>query len=393
MDKSMNTSVNYAEIEQYRLPLYNPRSVDKLVTYYVIDPQSVLDGCPRLKRMRKKFCHIKDKRTRDAEAKRFCEELTKKLRQGWNPLIRDSSSKSFTSVDDVLKRYQQHLQKSLKEKQLTVKTHTDYQSRLRMFEAYVRENSPISYVYQISQAYIEEYLDYIYTERDNTARTRNNHLGWLSSLCAWIVKHGYLNVNPCTDIASLRNGDKKRKVISHEDLKTLRTYLEENNLFFLLACQFHYYTLLRPIEMVKVRVRDISLEEQTVFISHLDSKNHRDGKMTVPTVLMKQLIKLGVLSYPADYYLFGKNFHPSKEQADSRIFREYWAKVRYALHFPDVYQFYSLKDTGITDSIDTNGIIVTKDQARHQDVQTTNRYVAKDQLRAHKELLDYEGFL
>lgn len=393
MDKKLNTGVNYAEIEQYRLPIYNPRSKEKVVTYYILDPESVLDGNPRMKRMRKKFCSIKEKKTRDYEAKRFCEEVTKKLRQGWNPLMSDSSSKSFASIDDVFKRYTLYIYKSRKENQLTEKTFVDYSSRLRMFQQYINEYEPICYVYQINQSYIEDYLSYLYVERDNSPRTRNNHLTWLSSFCNWMVGHAYLTENPCSKISNLRNGDKKRKCISHEDLARLSQYLEENNLFFLLACQFHYYTLIRPIEMTKVRVGDINVENQTVFVSHNDSKNHRDGMMTLPTVLMKQLIKLGVLSYPSDYYLFGKNFHPSKDKADSRIFREYWVKVRSALHFPNEYQFYSLKDTGITDSIDINGIIVTKDQARHQDVQTTNKYVGRDQLRAHPELIDYEGYL
>lgn len=392
MDKKKNKRVNYAEVEQYRLPVYNPKTKDKVVTYYVLDPESVIDQEPRMKRMRKKFCHIKDKKTRDYEALRFCEEITKKLRANWNPLMNDSASKAFASIDDVFKRYILFINKSKKEKQLTDKTYVDYSSRLRMLQQYMKEE-PICYVYQLNQSYLEDYLTYLYIERDNSPRTRNNHLTWLSSFCNWMVGHGYMTENPCAKIGSLRNGDKKRKCISHDDLARLHRFLEEKNLFYLLACQFHYYTLIRPIEMTKVKIGDISVAEQTVFVSHNDSKNHRDGKMTIPTVLMKQLVKLGVLSYPTDYYLFGRNFHPSRDKADSRIFREYWVKVREELHFPSEYQFYSLKDTGITDSIDANGLVITKDQARHQDVQTTNRYVGREQLRAHPELKEYKGYL
>ena len=58
---------------------------------------------------------------------------------------------------------------------------------------------------------------------------------------------------------------------------------------------------------------------------------------------------------------------------------------------PSHYQFYSLKDTGITDAIDRVGLTVAKDQARHSSVATTNRYVRKGQLKAHPELKDFEG--
>jgi hypothetical protein len=68
-------------------------------------------------------------------------------------------------------------------------------------------------------------------------------------------------------------------------------------------------------------------------------------------------------------------------------------EVRKALGWPDTYQFYSLKDTGITDAIDSVGLTVTKDQARHASVQTTNRYVRKEQHSAHPEFKDYDGNL
>ena len=89
--------------------------------------------------------------------------------------------------------------------------------------------------------------------------------------------------------------------------------------------------------------------------------------------------------------MFGRHLTPSPNKTDSRIFREEWAKVRTALHWPDSYQFYSLKDTGITDAIDRVGLTIAKDQARHSSVATTNKYVRKEQLKAHPELKDFEG--
>lgn len=393
MVKICHIRANYAEIEKFRLPVYNPKSVDKCVTYYVLDPDSVVDGNPRLKRMRKKFSSIKSKKERDECALRFCDELTAKLKSGWNPLIQQSTRNSFATMEDIFSRYTLYINKALKVNQLTRKTFVDYQNRLKMLQSYLAEFNPINYVYQFDKVYIEAFLDYIFIDRDAKPRTRNNYLTWLSSFCSWLVEHGYLDGNPCQSIKSLRNTDKIRQSLNARDLAKLNSYLEEKNLFFLLACNIQYYTLIRPNEMSYIRIGDISVSEQTIFVSKDVSKNHRDGKVTLPKIVIQLMIKLGVLSYPSNYYLFGRHFHPSEVRADSRIFREEWANVRKALNFPSTYQFYSLKDTGISDAINKVGIVVVKDQARHQDIQTTNKYIRKEQLTAHQELKDYQGNL
>lgn len=93
---SKNQKINYAEVVKYRLPVYASKSKEKYVYFYVLDPQSVLDGYPRLKRLKKKFGHIKKKKDRDEAALRFCYEISKKLKSGWNPLIQETTAKGYT---------------------------------------------------------------------------------------------------------------------------------------------------------------------------------------------------------------------------------------------------------------------------------------------------------
>ena len=49
--------------------------------------------------------------------------------------------------------------------------------------------------------------------------------------------------------------------------------------------------------------------------------------------------------------------------------------MRLALRFPASYQFYSLKDAGIRDLANAEGIVIARDQARHSDISVTNRYL------------------
>ena len=384
--------LTFFDIEKYRLPVYNKKGKEKYVYFYVLDPDSVIDGKPKLRRIRKKFNHYHNAKERDEAALRFRDEVAMKLKQGWNPLMQESGKKGFAIFDTVLERYEHYLKKMMKDKVMKGKTHIDYTSRLRQLVAYNESlRQKIVYIYQLDRAYIEGFLEHIYIDKDTTPRTRNNYLRWISSLCTYLYNNGYLQRNEAERIPLLREDDKKRKVLTSQDLQTLKVYLGEYNQDFLLACMVHYYTLIRPCEMVNIRIDDISLSEQTIFISKDISKNRKDGKVTLPAKVIHMMLEKGIFNYPGNFYLFGRHLTPSPNKTDSRIFREEWAKVRTALHWPDSYQFYSLKDTGITDAIDRVGLTIAKDQARHSSVATTNKYVRKEQLKAHPELKDFEG--
>ena len=384
--------LNLVSFEKFRSPIYVSKGKEKYVYFYVLDPDSVLNGEPRLKRIRKKFNHIKTKKERDEAALRFRDEIAVKLKQGWNPLIQECGKKGFTLFTTVIDRYVTYLKKMLKDDVVKQSTFNNYMCRLNQLKEWNESlGTPIIYIYQFDRPALEGFLEHIYIDRDTTPKTRNNYLNWLSSICSWMKGCGYIETNPAESISKLREQEKFRKALDEADMKKLHDYLSEHDKHFLLACLMHYYTLVRPNELAYIRIEDIRIRDQTLFISHEFSKNRKDAVVTVPKRVLQMMLVLDVFSHPDSFYLFGRDFKPSEHRADGRIFRERWIKVREALDFPSHYQFYSLKDTGITDAIDRVGLTVAKDQARHSSVATTNRYVRKGQLKAHPELKDFEG--
>lgn len=77
-------------------------------------------------------------------------------------------------------------------------------------------------------------------------------------------------------------------------------------------CQFAYYTFIRPDEITNIKLSDIYLKEQKVFIASSISKNRKDGMVGLNDKLIKAMLDLDVFSNPGNYYLFGKGFKPSK---------------------------------------------------------------------------------
>ena len=390
---------------------FSPKNVKKMCSRRKLNSQSELQSFtyPRLhtgkswyidflafdpaegKMKRKKYMldNIPTIRERRARSVEIINSLLKLLRTGWSPWVDASASRSYTLLDKALERYEKHLEKLQREK-----TRQSYQSRVNILKEYnATLPIPIKYVYQFDKAFISGFLDYIYYDRESSARTRNNYRGWCSSLASFFIEHAWLTDNPAEKIKSIEETPKKRQPLSTIQLKTLKQHLLEKNPNFLLACMFEYYTFIRPSELCSVTIGDINLKEQTIYISAAVSKNKRDGKVALNNTLIKMLLSLEVFKNHSDCDLFGKKMKPSEHKGDSEQFRREWLKLRKELHWPSSLQFYSLKDSGIRDLANSEGIVIARDQARHTDVSTTNKYLKGHDLPVHNETKHFEGGL
>lgn len=329
---------------------------------------------------------------RKKRATELIANISRQLLSGWNPWADTSNSRQYTLFDDVVELYNKYLIKFHKSKVFKESTFIDYKKRIRVLSEYNKKRfNPIIYIYQFDKTYASDFLDYILIDRDSSARTRNNYRTWLSSFGSWLLEKQYIDKNPVENIKSLSEDKKKRDALSANDLQKLRTYLEKNNPYFLLLCQFAYYTLIRPDELSNIQLSDIYIKDQKVFIPSSISKNRKDGMVGLNDILIKSMLELKIFNYSNDCYLFGKDFKPSKEKSTPRTYRTYFNKVRTLLKFPDSYQFYSLKDTGIRDLANSAGIVIARDQARHSDISTTNKYLKGEALPVHEETKHFEG--
>ena len=356
------------------------------IDFYSYDPLE--QKMKRKKYMLNGITKASDRRRR---ANEIITNLNIKLRSGWNPWADVENSRQYTPYIDIIQRYHIYLSKLYTAGTIKENTLKDYEKRLRVFEEYTAKHIPaIVYAYQIDQSFISDFLDYVLLDRDSSARTRNNYRTWLSSLCNWMIEKQYLIQNPVEKIRQLAEEEKKRSALTVPDIQKLKKYLKKENPYFLFLCQFAYYTFIRPDEITNIKLSDIYLKEQKVFIASSISKNRKDGMVGLNDALIKSMLDLNIFSNPGNYYLFGKGFKPSKEKVTTKVYRNYFNKVREKLKFPDSYQFYSLKDTGIRDLANAEGIVIARDQARHADVSTTNKYLKGSDMSVHEEVKHFE---
>ena len=341
------------------------------VDFFAYDPVS-----NRMKRKKYMLDRAKSRSERMKMATLLISNLTQRLIQGWNPWIRNDSTRHLTPFSEVLQNYRDYVSALEVKGTLKHKTAYDYLSRVGSLECYINEcHVGIRFVYQFDRIFIVDYLDYLILDKDVSATTRNNHRTWLSTLCSWLVERKYIDRNPCEDIHMLRESEKKRDPLPSTALTRMREYLLKHNKHFLLACMMEYYTFIRPDELRHMKIGYISISKREVTVPADISKNHKQRHVGLNKRLLQLMIDLHIFDAPSHYYIFGDNLKPGPEMSYLNRFRYEWKKMREALHWPDSYQFYSLKDSGIRDLANAEGVVVARDQAGHSDVAVTNRYL------------------
>ena len=119
-------------LEKFRLPVVVKTKREVYVSFYVLSPDSILEGRPRLVRIRHRFNHVKPARERMAAAIRFREEVSAKLKEGWNPLVDDSMKVAFKPLGEVIERYRVYLLKEMKDGVLRETSVEHHLGRARM---------------------------------------------------------------------------------------------------------------------------------------------------------------------------------------------------------------------------------------------------------------------
>lgn len=358
------------------------------VDFFAYDP-----GKGGMRRKKYMLDHYEKKKERETVASILIHNLIDKLKAGWNPFTNASKTRQFTDFSLILARYKGWITKQKQNGTMKVKTFSDYSSKMNVFELYLKETgSEIKYVYQFNTTLIIDFLDYLIYDKDASARTRNNYRMWLSTFSTWLKERQYIDANPCENVHQLREEEKFRDALSPSDLVRLKDYLSKDNPSFYLACMMEYYCFIRPDELRYIKIGDISVNDQTVYVHPEFAKNRKGQVVALNDKVLKIMLEQHVFDHPSNEYLFGHEMIPGEKQIYVNQFRNEWKEVRKALGFPKSYQFYSLKDSGIRDLANAEGIVVARDQARHSDISVTNKYLKREKA-AHEETKHFDGLL
>ncbi len=339
------------------------------IYYYAKNPDT-----GKLKRIRIRVNRIKSLTERRKYCKKLMQEINVKLHSGWNPFIEKEAPKAYYNLFDVLDTYF-----NLKVKEGKDNSIRSYRSYIKMFKDYLKgiEKSDI-YVSNFSKTDARDFLNEMYLTKNLTPRTFNNYLLFFRTFSNWMIEYSYVSVNVFQDIKKKKEGHKTRvQFIEEKYRRLIVNELEQRSDNYLLAVELAYHCLIRPGEMMHLRIGDINLNEQTICLSGSFTKNGKTRYATIPNVLIAEVEKLYNL-YPNNrgLYIFSTGYVPGRVKVDSRNISKRWDRLRTALALPKEMQFYSLRDTGIIqklkDGISPDEVMY---QADHSSLEVTNKYV------------------
>lgn len=344
------------------------------ISFYVKNPAT-----GKLKRIRIKINRIPKIAARRKAAREMMSAIDQRLALGWNPLMEAHAPKCFKTLDYALDAFL-----TIKRKESEPDTMRSYESYIKTFRAWLRENGvpESAYANCVRQETAQSFMN----DKENSlsAKTYNNYLSFYSSLFNWMVAKGYCDINPfaCIDKKSKKLTKKKRRLFTDEEFSKLLDYLQKENREYLAMSMLCYCCFIRPKEIALLKCSDIDLKNQVVHIRPEIAKNDNDSYRTIPNELMP-VLRVLEYSHP-DWYLFGQHpdagdFSPAPQKACSRKYAKWWDQhVRPDCGFDKDLQFYSLKDTGITNMLDEGiPINLVQQQADHSSVAMTAIYVGK----------------
>jgi len=347
------------------------------ITYYAKHPAT-----GKLRRVRVKVNRIQGVRERRKAAKVMMAALGEKLALGWNPFLTEAAPRAGTPLFEAMDTFL-----SVKEKEMELQSIRTYRSYVRIFRTWLekeglhRSTPAAAFTKEMGRGF----LDMLEEKDDVSPRTYNNYLSFLITLWDWMADRRFVIDNIYRDFRRKprRLMQKKRRLLSPDELGRLFAFLERENPQFLAVVVLCYCCFIRPKEIALLKCGDIDLRTGLVRVRAETAKNDNESYRTIPDAARPYLERLD-MSRP-EWYLFGKNagrgddFSPGRQPVDNKKFSDYWKMVvRPACRFGQDIQLYSLKDTGITSMIESGvAINLVQQQADHSSVAMTAIYVGK----------------
>lgn len=342
-----------------------------MVVFYARIP-----GKEKLKRFRRRVPSLENKTERRKLAKRMCFGINNKLEKGWSPFYDGSAENNTRKLTDVIAKFIAQTERKCRDNLVRPDTLRAYSSYAKNLVAYMCSIEKIGLLcVEYDRAFIITFLDYLYYDKKRSARTANNYLFFCRKLGIFMFDRKYISSNPANKIEKRKVGKKKREVLPKHIRESIFQYQYSKSKEYLTLCMCIYFCFIRRTEITKLKVSQVNLSNNTIFIPAEVSKNKISGVVTIPAKLKSLLAEHINGSNESDFLFSSDDFKTGEKKLSPKKISDEWAKMRKVLNLESKYQFYSLKDTGITNLL-LKGVPAKKvrDQARHHDIRITEKY-------------------
>ncbi|WP_435416533.1 tyrosine-type recombinase/integrase [Polaribacter aestuariivivens] len=180
---------------------------------------------------------------------------------------------------------------SLKEKTVSIGTIKDYRRKVKLFIVWMKETHPTKKnINEISRKDLLDYFNEIVLK--TSARNRNNYRTELASIFQVLKNNELITENFIHSIPVLKTKPQRNKTYTLKEQQKIFDYLEKEDQLLLLFIKFVSYSFIRPIEVCRLRIKDINLENRTI---QFKAKNSPLKTKIIPAILFNDLPDLSKL--------------------------------------------------------------------------------------------------
>ena len=337
-----------------------------LIEYYVENPftSEMCRVRQRVNFIRKRYKNVKDA---ESHCQKIIFDINTKLANGINPMFSDENPAGYEKISEVIKKFLAE-----KARELRPDTMRSYNSFSRSFLRYVSQTQ-VSFICKFGKIEAAKYMDWIYSIRKVSQRSYNNYLKFMRVVFNWAMDKGYVLTNPFIQIKTKKKEKKVRTLIDAETREKITGYLLETDKHFLIVLKLIYSALIRPKEIMGLKVSDVNFQNKTVCVSGSVSKNHNTRQVALTDDVLNDLNYIN--DYKKDMFLFSQNMMPGYVQAHRAKYTKMWIKLRSKFKLDKTMQLYSLRDTGISEML-KSGIdqLSVKQHADHHSLEMTTIY-------------------
>jgi integrase len=186
----------------------------------------------------------------------------------------------------------------IKEKQISSNSLKDYMYTTNAVVKWAKEKYPkLVTIDQFDKKTALKFLNSVLLR--TSSRNRNNYRLNLSSLLQTLEDNEIIVSNPIKNIPVLRSIPKRNKSYTTEEHEKIFTYLKKEDPLLLLYIKFISYNLLRPIEVCRLKIKDINVADRTL---QFKAKNSPLKIKLIPKKILDELPDLSKLN--PDFHLF-----------------------------------------------------------------------------------------
>lgn len=271
--------------------------------------------------------------------------ISRILKNGYNPYVTSKLEQL-----DLSYSIKDAFEFALKNKKnlISENSYTDFKSRITQFKTWLGKNG-IDELYNIdtiTKKVVKIYLNEI--AEKSSARNRNNTRSNLNILFKVLEDNEIIKSNFIPTINVLKSNPERNKTYTSTQIKEIQKLLNSEPVLSLMIA-FVSYNFLRPLEVCRLKIKDIDLVDKKIMVR---AKNKKVKVKIIPDIVFDLLPDLSNLD-PNSYFItpfgFGCEWNTTEVNKRNYFSNLFLEKIKKPLNLGKDYGLYSFRHTFITE--------------------------------------------